>query len=137
MARKKLFALVACDGDESLMDLKAILKGQGLEIWSARSCAEVARLLDQTQPELIFTATTLPDGTWADIVSLSETCVVPTNVIVVGKCKDTRLYLNTMDSGASDFLLPPFETEAVDHVVRVAGEQIRRQREAQAVRAVA
>lgn len=45
---------------------------------------------------------------------------------VVGKNKDTRLYLSTMKYGAFDFVLPPFEPEALTHVVRAAAENTRR-----------
>ena len=137
MAQKKLFAILVSDGNDSFRELKLLLQGQGIEIGSARTCAELSRLLDQTHPELVFTATRLSDGTWTDILGMAEKSAVPTDVIVVGKCKDTGLYLNTMDRGASDFILPPFETDAMVHVVRVAGENVRRQRETQAMKAVA
>lgn len=137
IAHKKPFAIVVSDRRDSLDELKTLLKSQGMEIWSACSCAEVARLLDQTHPELIFTATRLSDGTWMNIVKLTEQALVPTDVIVVGKFKDTTLYLDTMDRGAADFIIPPFEFEAMNHVVRVAAEDVRRQRIQQAIRAVA
>ena len=137
MAQKKLFAILVSEGVDSLRELKVLLKGQGMEIWSAQTCAEAARLLEQTHPELIFTAPKLSDGTWTDILGMAEGADVPTDVIVVGKCKDTDLYLNTMHRGASDFILPPFEVDAMVHIVRVAGEKVRRQREKQAMKAVA
>lgn len=137
MAQKKLFALLVSDGDDSLEELRVLLKNQAIEAWSVRTCAEAERLLEQTHPELIFTGITLSDGTWIDIVGLTEKASLPTNAIVVGKCKDTSLYLSTMDYGAFDFILPPFEADAMDHVVRVAAENVRRQREQQAMKAVA
>jgi DNA-binding NtrC family response regulator len=137
MAQKKLFALLASDGADSFEELKIQLKSQGIEAWSAETCEEIARLLDQTHPELIFTATKLRDGTWSDIVALAEEASVATNVIVVGRGKDIGLYLSTMDYGAFDFVLPPFEAESIAHVVRVAAENVHRRREEQAIRAVA
>jgi DNA-binding NtrC family response regulator len=137
MAQKKAFALLAFDGDELLEDLKAQLKDLMIETGRARTCEEVARLLEQTHPELIFTGTKLSDGTWKDVLSLTEKAYVPINVIVVGMCKDTSLYLSTIDYGAFDFILPPFERDALGHVVRVASENVRCRREQQAIRAVA
>lgn len=137
MPQKKLFALVASSKNRCFHDLKATLKKQSVEVYSSDRCQEVARLLDQTHPELVFTAKLLSDGTWRNVIYLSEKASVPTSVIVVGENKDTRFYLSAMDYGAFDFILPPFEEDAIAHVVRVASESVRRRREFQAVKAVA
>lgn len=135
--RKKVFALLISDEDKSFETLRDILKCLGIEVWSVQSREEVASLMDQTQPELIFTSTTFPDGTWSDIVRLSEKTYAPPNVIVVGKHRDTKLYLSTMDGGAFDFILPPFEAEPLAHITRVAAENARRRRDEHAIKAVA
>lgn len=137
MTQKKLFALLVSGKDDFLRDLKSLLREMSVEIWSVHTCDEAARLLDQTHPELIFTAEELSDGTWNEIVALTERTTVATNVIVVGTHGDTDLYLSTMDYGAFDFILPPFETAPIAHVIRVAGENARRRREEQARKAVA
>ena len=137
MAQKKLFALLVPGADESFTNLKALLKEQLVEVWSVQTCAEVARLLDQTHPELIFTSTKFCDGSWKDIIGLSENAPVPTNVIVVGNCQDTGPYFSTMDYGAFDFILPPFESESLAQVVTVASDNVRSRRGEQSVRAVA
>lgn len=137
MTQRKLFALLVSGNDDFLRDLKSLLKEMSVEIWSVHTYEEAARLLDQTHPELIFTATEFSDGTWKEIVALTERTTVVTNVIVVGRHTDTDFYLSTMDYGAFDFLLPPFETAPIAHVVRVAGENARRRSEEQARKAVA
>lgn len=137
MAQRHLFAFLVSDGDESLENLRVLLKAQGIELWMSRSCAEAGRLLEQTRPELIFTTTEHADGTWRDVIALAGKAVAPTNVIVVGKHQSIRLYLAVMECGAFDYILPPFEPEAIGHVVRVAAEDVRRRREAQAIEAVA
>ena len=70
-------------------------------------------------------------------MNLAEKASVPTNVIVVGRYKDIDLYLSTMDCGAFDFILPPFEADPIAHVVRAAAENVRRRREERAMRAAA
>ncbi len=137
MAQKKLFALLVQGAEESFTKLKSLLKEQSVEVWSAQTCAEVARLLDQTHPELIFTCTKFPDGSWRDFVNLGENASSPVNVIVVGNCQETRLYLATMDEGAFDFILPPFESESLAHVVNVAADNVRSRRGEKALSAVA
>lgn len=137
MKQKELLTLLVSDGGDPFDDLRTLLQTQEIETWSARSCDEVSRLLERTQPQLIFTGERLSDGSWIDVLGLAERANVPTNVIVVGRSVDIGLYLSTMDHGAFDFILPPFETEAVAHVVRVAAEDTRRRREEQAIKAVA
>jgi DNA-binding NtrC family response regulator len=137
MAQKKLFALLVPGADESFAKLKALLKELSVEVWSAQTCDQAAHLLDQTHPELIFTGTKFCDGSWRDIIGLSENSSVPANVIVVGGCKDTRLYLSIMDDGAFDFILPPFESGPLAQVVTVAADNIRSRRGVQSLGAVA
>ena len=137
MAQKKTFALLVSNGNDSLNQLKILLKSLGIETWSANSCHEVSQLLEQTHPELIFSSPRIENGSWADVLGLTEKAPVPTNVIVVGKHKDTDLYLSTMDRGAFDFILPPFEADPIGHVVRVAAEDVRRRRQELALGAVA
>lgn len=138
MLPKKLFALlVASEPDDCIQELKAVLKQQQIEIYSAESCEEVERLLDQTHPELVFTAKLLGDGTWRDVIHMAESVSVPTNVIVVSQHNDIRFYISAMDYGAFDFILPPFEADAIAHAVHMASESVRRKRESQAIKAVA
>lgn len=137
MRSRSAFVLFVYDRTAPMEPLKLILKGQAVETWSVKTCEEVARLLDQTEPDLVFTDTQLPDGTWVDVIALAEKAPVAPNVIVVGACKDTKLYITAMENGAFDFILPPFEAEAIAHVLRVAVENVRRRRDAHAVAAVA
>ena len=119
------------------MLLRSLLKILEVEVWTTHTCAEAARLVEQTQPELVFTAVKLPDGTWNENVAVAENAPVPTNAIVVGSDEDIGLYLSIMDRGAFDFILPPFEENALSHVVQAAAGEARRQREIQATQAVA
>src|SRR5574337_1993895 len=100
MAERKLTALLVSDRDESFEHLGTMLKTRGMEVWSSRTYKETARLPAQVQPELVFTATEHGDGTWCDIVTLTERTRLAANVIVVGKCNDTRHYLAAMEYGA-------------------------------------
>ena len=138
MSQKKPFAILVSAENRPFQDLKAALKRLEVETYSATDCEQVARLLDQTHPELIFTAALLSDRTWRDVVRLSENASVPTSVIVVGEFKDARLFVSSLDYGAFDCVFPPFEEDsAIARVVRMASESTRHRRESQALSAVA
>ena len=136
MAQNGVFALLVHDRPSPLESLKTDLKNLSVKTWSARSLDEAAKLLDQTHPELVFTDTQFADGTWSEVVSLAERAGAPANVIVVGSHVDIKVYISAMESGAFDFIVPPLEPESLAHVVGVAIDNVRRRREAEAVKQV-
>lgn len=137
MAPKKIFALLASDGSSCFDDLRARLKDQGMEVWMAESCNSAVRLLEQTHPEVVFTAASLTDGTWVRIVDRVQEMAVPINVIVVGTHAGSGFYLSTIEPGAHHFILAPFEMEHISQVARTAAESARRRRRAEALKGIA
>lgn len=69
-------------------------------------------------PGLIFTDTDLSDGTWSDILRLADMRDVP--VIVVSRFVDLPLYLEVLESGAADYIVPPFRDADVLYVLEGA-----------------
>jgi DNA-binding NtrC family response regulator len=134
---QRFFALVIHDRPAPFESLKTALKGLNVEISSVNSLEAAKRLIPQNEPDLIFTDTNLPDGSWPDVIKLADKCLTPTNVIVVSPYKDVKLYLSALDRGAYDFLLPPFEQKTLDFVVACAGGDARDRRHARAQIAVA
>jgi DNA-binding NtrC family response regulator len=133
----RCFALLVHDRPTPLDSLKSALKDLSVDTFSVRSCEEARRLIAETQPQVVFTDTSLPDGSWMDMLSLAEDAPSPVNVIVVGANKDVRFYLNALEQGAFDFVLPPFEKQALDFVVQSAAQDSRQRRYARARAAVA
>jgi DNA-binding NtrC family response regulator len=133
----RFFALLVHDRPVPFESLKSALKNLNVEVSSVHSVEAAERLIPQTEPDLIFTDTALPDGSWPDVIGLADKCHTPMNVIVVSPYKDIKLYLSALDRGAYDFLLPPFEHNTLDFVVACAGEDTRHRRHARARAAVA
>ena len=115
-----------------LESLKPVLRDLSVETLSVRTCEEAGRLITHTEPQLVFTDTSLPDGSWADVVRIAERACSPVDVIVVGAKEDIRLYLSALEEGAFDFVLPPFEHEALEFVVESAQQDVRRRKSARA-----
>ena len=133
----QFYALLVHDRPAPLESLKSALKQLSIQTYSVQSCEEAKRLLPQTQPHVVFTDTALPDGSWTDVVDMAENANSPVNVIVVGANKDIKLYISALERGAFDFVLPPFELQALDFVVQSAGDNAKQRRHAQARSAVA
>jgi DNA-binding NtrC family response regulator len=97
------------------------LHSQGLETQDAHYCSEVSAALEGPgTPEVVFTSATLADGTWADVLKLAGTDPTGVPVIVVSRLDDIDLYLDTMESGAFDFIVLPVPPEGLAHVVKTA-----------------
>lgn len=119
----RISALVVHQNSETLAMLKAALERQGVCVTQAESRAQAKRMLAGLNPApLVFTDTELSDGNWADILAVAEQASQPVNVIVVARVVDTRFYVEAIETGAFDFLAPPFVATDLAYVVRSAYE---------------
>ena len=114
-----LAALLVSQDEETLLALKRSLEKLGIQTHVAQSCRQARTQLEQPNPpELVFCDPTLSDGTWADIVSAAAQASHPVHVIVVSKAVDYNLYIDALEGGAADFIMPPFMALDVAFVVR-------------------
>jgi len=112
-------ALLVRDGAEYWCDLKAAIEAQPLRVCEVGWLSEAEeRLKAPNPPQLVFTAVLLVDGDWEGVLFLGKTAGVP--VIVVSTCLDVSFCLDVLDSGAFDFLVPPFDREDVAYLVHNA-----------------
>lgn len=118
---EKTIALLVQDQETCFQALQTILEKLGIDTRRTRSCAETLPLLAGADPpHLVFTDTQLPDGTWADLLRLSAKARGLVKVVVVSRVVDIALYLDVLDAGGFDFVVPPFYPAEVAHIVRCA-----------------
>jgi FixJ family two-component response regulator len=114
----KIRALLIYDEGGPLAALKPLLERLGIQTVRARSCAEMRGTLAYLEPPvLIFTDTAFPDGTWTDVEALAKQARPVAPVIVVSRFVDVPLYLDVLEHGASDFIVPPFIESDLVHVI--------------------
>jgi DNA-binding NtrC family response regulator len=117
----ELCALLVYDQQEPLQALERILLDWGMPTRHVSNCAAArAALCEANAPALVLTDTALPDGTWADMLQVARDARPSSPVIVVSRVVDVRLYLDVLDSGAYDFLAPPFVPTDLAHIVKGA-----------------
>ena len=131
---ERITALLLHQNSETLATLKLALERQGMRILQAGSRAVAKRMLGGLNPApLVFTDTQLPDGTWADILAVAEQAKRPVNVIVVARLVNTRFYVEAIETGAFDFIAPPFNATDLAYVVRSAVDNVVARRATQAL----
>jgi DNA-binding response OmpR family regulator len=119
--RGEFTALLVHNSEEAFQALEQCLVEIGIQAQHAHTCSEVSAALRGVRPpELVLTATSLADGTWADVLRLASMKQEVVPVIVVSRLVDINLYLNTLESGASDFVVPPLSPTDLAHVVKAA-----------------
>ena len=124
-------ALLVHSAKEPLATLKGVLERQSVKTTWVQTCAEALEILELgPAPHLVFTDTVLPDGTWERVLTLAGNAAQFANVIVVSATADIRLYIETVERGAWDFIAPPFAEVEVAHVVRCAMENVHKRRAA-------
>lgn len=112
-------ALLVHDYEYPLRDLIPLLKRLGLSSQRARSCAEARSVLASARPPgLIFTDTELPDGGWEETVALGSGAGSRVPVIVVSRVVDVSLYLDAIERGATEFIVPPFRDSEIAYVIQ-------------------
>jgi DNA-binding NtrC family response regulator len=123
--KKEIGALLVHDQAEHMRALAAMLRHQDIRVHHVRTCQVAALELEHADPpQLVFTDTHLLDGKWLDIVLLAEGASQPVNVIVVARFMDEKLYIEALEEGAFDFIVPPFASVDLAHVVRCAADNV-------------
>ena len=121
--KSKIKALLVHHREDPWQALSLALDPQLVETRSVLTCGEaLGYLWSENAPHVVFTDTRLPDGNWADVITLAHRGPKPTNVIVVSAQVDVPLYIEAMERGAFDFVTPPFKPKDLAHIVRCAAE---------------
>lgn len=118
---EQINALLVHAKDESYTDLARVLRLLGIKVIHAQSCREASSLLKrQSAIDLVFAGTNLKDGRWDDVLAQAQRVNGNLPVIVVSGMVDASLYLEVLGRGAFDFVVPPFLTSDMAHIVRSA-----------------
>jgi len=134
---QRITALLVHDRPEPMGSVGRALECQSIETQSVRTCHEAYQALCGRQPpHLVLTAARLTDGSWEDVVLLAAKAPEPANVIVVSEVVDIAFYLDAIQRGAFDFIVPPMSLPDFSYVVRSAVDNALRRRESQVLDAL-
>lgn len=120
-------ALVVNEDANILQQLRGVLEGQQVVTRCVRTCQEAKAALSLEQlPDIIFAGTSFDDGTWRDVLNIARQVNPRMAVVITTRLADIRLYLDAMEEGAADYIVPPFAAYDVAHVVRSAIQDLAR-----------
>ena len=123
-------ALLVQAKQDPLNALRLALEEQAIDIHTARNCGDAAMAMwCDSPPHLVFTEVQLADGNWADVLALAAKASAPVNVIVVAPFADVSFYVQAIERGAFDFIVPPLSDPELLHVVRIAADNALRRRQ--------
>jgi DNA-binding NtrC family response regulator len=88
---------------------------------AAATCREAReRLSREPLPNVVVTATSLPDGNWCDVLNLVVRSEADCAVVVCSPVADERLWSEAIWRGAYDLLVQPFDVPEVKRCVEGA-----------------
>ena len=120
MLQQNTVLIVSASGKDDLV-LRKVLNEAGMHVRLAASCAEALdAMTSDTPPSIVFSDATLPDGTWTDVLNFAGGGSSRIPVIVVSRVVDVNLYINAIEQGAADFVVPPFFRQDLSYVMNSA-----------------
>ena len=123
--KPKITALLIHHRNERFYTLQMVLEALSIKVIRASSAKEAEEQLCETPcPHLVLSDTVLPDGNWMDVLDVAAKAAEPVNVIIVSPVADTRLYLDTMDHGAFDFMTDSFTVPQIVHILKCAIDNV-------------
>jgi len=116
--------LLVHDEPDAFRGLEELLHEQQIRTWRAHQCTEARILLKKAGPvDLVLTDVMLADGDWKDIIRLVNKGAKGTPVIVMSRVVSMKLYLDTQDAGAADFIVPPMAPRDLSYTLTTAMEK--------------
>jgi DNA-binding NtrC family response regulator len=119
---EKISILVVSSHAEDLTSLRNILNHRD---WKISHCASVHDACehmqnDATETCVVVTESSLPDGTWKDLLHAADARQQPPLVLVTSRHADDRLWGEVLNLGGYDVLLKPFDRSEVVRVIGMA-----------------
>jgi DNA-binding NtrC family response regulator len=93
--------------------LRRIIDDTQWEITTAGNCREAQRKLPYIGALVIFSESSLPDGTWKDVLELTSTLDEPPVLVVTSRLADDFLWSEVLNLGGYDVLLKPLVKDEV------------------------
>lgn len=116
ITQRTITALLVGKQDGCLPKLKQCLEELGMKTAFVERPNELRSKLEKHAPEVVFAHTEPADETWSEVVAATRRSGKQP-VILASRVLDDRKYLDALEHGAFDFVVPPFRPRELKHVV--------------------
>ena len=100
--------------------LSQILDPLPVELDHVTDLEHARRKLPQEYYPVILTDADLPDGAWSDVLDLAHRVSPASQVIVITRFADARLWIDALGRGVFDLLVRPFYAREVRRILASA-----------------
>ena len=100
--------------------LQQIFSHSNWKIFGVGSCAEACRFLQQSRIGVVLSDSTLPDGTWKDLLRQLRGMPGPPLLVVSAEDSDVVFWAEVLNLGAYDVLSKPLDHMEVVRIVSLA-----------------
>lgn len=108
--------LVVDDASFMRMRLRKILEEQGYEILEASNGAEAVLIFRQERPDLVLMDITMPEMDGLSALKKIKSEFPDAKVVMCSALGQEKVVIESVKSGARDFIVKPFQP---DHVIKV------------------
>lgn len=108
--------VVVSDDEENRASLRRIFGENGWYVRESRGITEFRRSLKPRWSGVVLTETSLPDGTWKDVLSLANSVCPDAQIVVTSRLADDYLWAEVLNRGAFDLLAQPLDRTEVIRV---------------------
>lgn len=117
ITQRTITALLVGKQDGCLPKLRQCLEELGMKTTHVERPNEIrSRLQKPDAPEVVFAHTEPADETWSEVLAATRQSGTQP-VILASRVLDDRKYLDALEHGAFDFVVPPFRPRELRHVV--------------------
>ena len=102
---------------EDARDLMRMLAGLPMALHYAKSLRQARQKIQQHHYAVVLTESSLPDGTWLDVLRLANQAASELQVIVTDPQADARFWAEALNLGAYDLLTQPFYQPEVRRIL--------------------
>jgi DNA-binding NtrC family response regulator len=116
----RVHVLAVTPFDSDLQALSRIFSHTAWDLSTAKNVSGALETMRITPVPIVLTATTLPDGSWRDVLAASSKQIHSPLVVVSSSAADDLLWAEALNLGAYDVLAKPFRPDEVFRVIGLA-----------------
>ena len=120
-----VLAISSHEGDHA--EFSRIFSRSRWQLFGARNCQEAMSLLEKRLVGVLICESSLPDGTWKDVLERISRMSDSPLLIVTSRRADEALWAEVLNRGAYDVLSKPFERVEVTRIISLAWLQWKEQ----------